>query len=87
MQVNLVNILFTAIIVLIDIILSIIIKEKGVFLIISKSHLRIIIAVILLVFLAYSILNEEYLLFIFGLSLLKIIDKILFLISQKNKTT
>ena len=85
MEVNQFNFLLALVLVIIDFCLQKYIGQKGdIFLEINKYKLKFILVAVLLVLLIYSIVNKKYLLFICWLSLLKIIDKLIY-IYRNNK--
>lgn len=85
MEVNQFNFLVAIVLIIIDLCLQKYIGQKGyIFLEINKYKLKFILVAVSLVLLIYSILNKKYLLFICWLSLLKIIDKLIY-IYRNNK--
>lgn len=68
----------------IDLTLSFYLNEKAIFLAIPKYKVSKIIAAITLVFLVYTISKENYLLFLYYLILLRIIDKIIYIAKFKQ---
>ena len=85
MEVNQFNFLVAIVLIIIDFFLQKYIGQKGyIFLEINKYKLKFILMAVLLVLLIYSIVNKKYLLFICWLSLLKIIDKLIY-IYRNNK--
>lgn len=85
MEVNQFNFLVAIVLIIIDFCLQKYIGQKGyIFLEINKYKLKFILVAVSLVLLIYSIVNKKYLLFICWLSLLKIIDKLMY-IYRNNK--
>lgn len=85
MEVNQFNFLVAIVLIIIDLCLQKYIGQKGyIFLEINKYKLKFILVAVSLVLLIYSIVNKKYLLFICWLSLLKIIDKLIY-IYRNNK--
>ena len=85
MEVNQFNFLVAIVLIIIDFFLQKYIGQKGyIFLEINKYKLKFILMAVLLVLLIYSIVNKKYLLFICWLSLLRIIDKLIY-IYRNNK--
>lgn len=85
MEVNQFNFLVAIVLIIIDFFLQKYIGQKGyIFLEINKYKLKFILVAVSLVLLIYSIVNKKYLLFICWLSLLKIIDKLIY-IYRNNK--
>ena len=85
MEVNQYNFLVAIVLIIIDFFLQKYIGQKGyIFIEINKYNLKFILMAVLLVLLIYSIVNKKYLLFICWLSLLKIIDKLIY-IYRNNK--
>lgn len=85
MEVNQFNFLVAIVLIIIDFCLQKYIGQKGyIFLEINKYKLKFILVAVSLVLLIYSIVNKKYLLFICWLSLLKIIDKLIY-IYRNNK--
>ena len=85
MEVNQFNFLVDIVLIIIDLCLQKYIGQKGyIFLEINKYKLKFILVAVSLVLLIYSIVNKKYLLFICWLSLLRIIDKLIY-IYRNNK--
>lgn len=85
MELNQFNFLVAIVLIIIDLCLQKYIGQKGyIFLEINKYKLKFILVAVSLVLLIYSIVNKKYLLFICWLSLLKIIDKLIY-IYRNNK--
>lgn len=84
-QFNFLVALVAIVLIIIDLCLQKYIGQKGyIFLEINKYKLKFILVAVSLVLLIYSIVNKKYLLFICWLSLLKIIDKLIY-IYRNNK--
>ena len=85
MEVNQFNFLVAIVLIIIDLCFQKYIGQKGyIFLEINKYKLKFILVAVSLVLLIYSIVNKKYLLFICWLSLLRIIDKLMY-IYRNNK--
>lgn len=85
MELNQFNFLVAIVLIIIDLCLQKYIGQKGyIFLEINKYKLKFILVAVSLVLLIYSIVNKKYLLFICWLSLLRIIDKLIY-IYRNNK--
>lgn len=84
MKINNINLLVVIILVIIDFFLKNHIGKNEIFLELNKYKFKFILAGILLLLLIYSIMSRKYLLFIFCLIILKIIDKFIYIYKNKK---
>ncbi|MCI6271412.1 MAG: hypothetical protein MR601_00510 [Erysipelotrichaceae bacterium] len=84
MKINNINLLVVIILVITDFFLKKHIGKNEIFLELNKYKFKFILAGILLLLLIYSIMSRKYLLFIFWLIILKIIDKFIYIYKNKK---